>query len=199
MAKQHWKGSVLLAPVPPALVSCGTMEEHNVLTVAWTGVVCTHPPLTYISVRPSRYSYSIIEKQKEFVINLTTSSMCRETDFCGVKSGKDIDKFSYCKFTPEPAQTVKAPLIAQCPVNLECKVIEQKEFGTHTMFLAEITCVNIDEKYLDSKGKLNLQQCGLMAYAHGEYFALGRKLGDFGFSVRKKKNKKVNHQKQIKK
>ena len=152
------------------------------LTVAWTGVVSTHPPMTYVSIRPSRYSYSIIEQQKEFVINLTTSAMCRETDFCGVKSGRDVDKIAACNFTLEPGQTVSTPSIEQCPVNLECKVTEAKAFGSHTMFLAEITGVNVSEQYLDSKGKLNLQQCGLMAYAHGEYFALGRKLGDFGWS-----------------
>ena len=191
MAKQHWKGSVLLAPVPPALVTCGTLKHPNVLTVAWTGVVSTHPPMTYVSIRPSRYSYSIIEQQKEFVINLTTSAMCRETDFCGVKSGRDVDKIAACNFTLEPGQTVSTPSIEQCPVNLECKVTEAKAFGSHTMFLAEITGVNVSEQYLDSKGKLNLQQCGLMAYAHGEYFALGRKLGDFGWSVRKKTKRKA--------
>lgn len=137
MAKQHWKGSVLLAPVPPALVTCGTLEHPNVLTVAWTGVVSTHPPMTYVSIRPSRYSYSIIEQQKEFVINLTTSAMCRETDFCGVKSGRDVDKIAACNFTLEPGQTVSTPSIEQCPVNLECKVTEAKAFGSHTMFLAE--------------------------------------------------------------
>ncbi len=190
MAKQHWKGSVLLAPVPAALVSCGTTENPNVLTIGWTGVLCTHPPMTYISVRPSRYSYPILMEKKEFVINLTTSAMCRETDFCGVRSGKDTDKFAQCGFTPEPAKTVSAPMIAECPISLECKVTETKELGSHTMFIAEITGVNADERFIDSKGKLNLQQCGLMAYAHGEYFALGRKLGDFGWSVRKKKKKK---------
>lgn len=189
MAKQHWKGSVLLAPVPPTLVSCGTMESHNVLTVAWTGVLATHPPMTYISVRPTRHSYGILMEQREFVINLTTSAMMKETDFCGVRSGKDVDKFRVCHFTPEPAQTVQAPLIAECPVNLECKVTATQEMGTHTVFFAEITGVNVEETYLDSKGKLNLQQCGLMAYAHGEYFALGRKLGNFGDSVRKRKKK----------
>ena len=168
MAKQHWKGSVLLAPVPPTLVSCGTMESHNVLTVAWTGVLATHPPMTYISVRPTRHSYGILMEQREFVINLTTSAMMKETDFCGVRSGKDVDKFQVCHFTPEPAQTVQAPLIAECPVNLECKVTATQEMGTHTVFFAEITGVNVEETYLDSKGKLNLQQCGLMAYAHGE-------------------------------
>lgn len=187
MAKQHWKGSVLLAPVPPTLVTCGTLEHPNVLTIAWTGVLATHPPMTYISVRPSRYSHDIIDKNGEFVINLTTSAMMQETDFCGVRSGRDTDKFEVCHLTPEPAKTVRAPLIAECPVNLECRVVNKKTLGTHTIFEAEITGVNVDDRYLDSKGKLNLQQCGLMAYAHGEYFALGRKLGNFGDSVRKKK------------
>ncbi len=190
MAKQHWKGSVLLAPAPAALVSCGTVEKPNVLTIAWTGVLSTHPPMTYISVRPSRYSYPIIMESREFVINLTTSAMCKETDFCGVRSGKDIDKFSHCGFTAESCETVSAPQIKECPVSLECRVTETKELGSHVMFIAEITGVNADERYIDSKGKLNLQQCGLMAYAHGEYFALGRKLGDFGWSVKKKKKHK---------
>ena len=189
MAKQHWKGSVLLAPVPPTLVTCGTMEHPNVLTIAWTGVLATHPPMTYISVRPSRYSYDLIRESGEFVINLPTSAMMKATDFCGVRSGRDVDKFAQCHLTPEPAQTVKAPLIAECPVSLECRVTATKELGTHTVFEAEITGVNVEEQYLDSKGKLNLQQCGLMAYAHGEYFALGRKLGNFGDSVRRKKKK----------
>ncbi len=187
MPKQFWKGSTLLAPVPAALVTCGTLEEPNVLTIGWTGIVCTRPPMTYISVRPERYSHDIIKNSGEFVINLTTSSMCRETDLCGVKSGKDIDKFALCGFHAVPAKNVSAPLIEECPVSLECRVTESKLLGSHTMFLAEIVGIAADEKYIDSKGKLNLQQCGLMAYAHGEYFALGRKLGDFGYSVRKKK------------
>ncbi len=187
MPKQFWKGSTLLAPVPAALVTCGTLEEPNVLTIGWTGIVCTRPPMTYISVRPERYSHDIIKNSGEFVINLTTSSMCRETDLCGVKSGNDTDKFALCGFHAVPAKNVSAPLIEECPVSLECRVTESKLLGSHTMFLAEIVGIAADEKYIDSKGKLNLQQCGLMAYAHGEYFALGRKLGDFGYSVRKKK------------
>lgn len=187
MPKQFWKGSSLLAPVPAALVTCGTLEEPNVLTIGWTGIVCTRPPMTYISIRPERYSHDIIKNSGEFVINLTTSSMCRETDLCGVKSGKDTDKFTLCGFHAVPAKNVSAPLIEECPVSLECRVTESKLLGSHTMFLAEIVGIAADEKYIDSKGKLNLQQCGLMAYAHGEYFALGRKLGDFGYSVRKKK------------
>ena len=187
MSKQFWKGSALLAPVPAALVTCGSAENVNVLTIGWTGIVCTRPPMTYISVRPERFSHSLIMDSGEFVINLTTSAMCRETDLCGVKSGKDTDKLSVCGFHTSPAQKVSVPTIDECPVSLECKVTESKLLGSHTMFLAEIVGIDVDEKYIDSKGRLNLQQCGLMAYAHGEYFALGRKLGDFGWSVRKKK------------
>ncbi len=190
MPKQFWKGSALLAPVPAALVTCGTTEKPNILTIGWTGIVCTRPPMTYISVRPERFSHDIIKRSGEFVINLTFSSMVREVDFCGVKSGRDIDKFAACGFHAVPAVKVAAPLIEECPVSLECKVTESRLLGSHTMFLAEIIGVDADEKYIDSKGKLNLQQCGLAAYAHGEYFALGRKLGDFGFSVRKKKKRK---------
>lgn len=189
MAKQHWKGSALLAPVPAALVTCGTPESPNVLTIGWTGIVCTRPPMTYISVRPERYSHDIIKGSGEFVINLTTSAMVKTTDFCGVKSGRDTDKFAVCGLHAVPAKAVSAPLIEECPVSLECRVTESKLLGSHTMFLAEIVGVDVDERYIDSKGKLNLQQCGLAAYAHGEYFALGRKLGDFGFSVRRKKKR----------
>lgn len=190
MSKQFWKGSAMLAPVPAALVTCGSMEKPNILTIGWTGIVCTRPPMTYISVRPERFSHDIIMDSGEFVINLTTSAMVRETDFCGVKSGRDIDKFAAYGFHAVPAVKVSAPLIEESPVSIECKVTESKLLGSHTMFLAEIVGIDADEKFIDSKGKLNLQQCGLAAYAHGEYFALGRKLGDFGFSVRKKKKRK---------
>lgn len=177
----------MLAPLPATLVTCGTMENPNVLTIAWTGICCTRPPMTYISVRPERFSHDIIEKSGEFVINLTTSAMVKCTDLCGVKSGRDVDKFSLCGFHTVPAHEVSVPLIEECPVSLECRVTEVKPLGSHTMFLAEIVGIDVDEKYIDSKGKLNLQQCGLTAYAHGEYFTLGRKTGDFGYSVRKKK------------
>ena len=189
MSKQFWRGSVLLAPLPAVLVTCKDGEKSNILTIGWTGIVCSHPPMTYISVRPERFSHDMIKNSGEFVINLTTSSMARETDLCGVKSGRDVDKFGLCSFHTLPAKTVSAPIIEECPVNLECRVTEIKPLGSHTMFLAEITGVNADEKYIDSKGKLNLQQAGLMAYSHGEYFSLGRKLGDFGFSVRKSHKK----------
>ncbi len=189
MSKIFWNGGALLAPVPAALISCGTTENPNAITIAWTGIINTKPPMTYISVRPSRHSYGIIKNSGEFVINLTTSSMCKIVDFCGVRSGKKVNKFEKCGLTAIKGTNVDAPLIEQCPVNIECIVKEIKPLGTHDMFISEIVGVNVDEKYLNSKGKLNLQQCGLAAYAHGEYFALGRKLGDFGFSVKKKKRK----------
>ena len=190
MSKVFWNGGALLAPVPPELVSCGTPENPNVLTIAWTGIINTKPPMTYISVRPSRHSYNIIKESGEFAINLTTSSMCKTADYCGVKSGAEIDKFEKCGITAVSAVKISSPIIEECPVSIECIVREIKPLGTHDMFISEIVGVDIEEKYIDSKGKLNLQQCGLAAYAHGEYFALGRKLGDFGFSVRKKKKRK---------
>ncbi len=188
MGKAIWKGSALLGPVPPALVTCGTMEHPNVLTIAWTGIVCTHPAMTYISVRPSRHSYNIIKESGEFAINLPTSSMGRTVDYCGMKSGAKVNKIEKCRLELLPGTQVSSPVLAQCPVSLECRVTQAIPLGSHTMFLAEILAVQVEERYIDSKGKLNLQQAGLLAYAHGEYFALGRKCGDFGFSVRKKKS-----------
>ena len=180
----------LLAPLPAVMVSCGTLENANVMTAAWTGIVCTHPAMTYISVRPSRYSYDIIKETGEFVINLTSSKMVRETDFCGVKSGRDINKIKKCGLHLEPGNKVKSPIIAESPLALECKVTEIRPLGSHDMFLAEILSVNVDGRYIDSKGKINLQQAGLMAYSHGEYFSLGRKLGSFGYSVARRKHGK---------
>ncbi|MBQ8011195.1 MAG: flavin reductase family protein [Oscillospiraceae bacterium] len=187
MGKIIWKGSALLGPVPPALVTCGTLEKPNVLTIAWTGIVCTHPAMTYISVRPSRYSYQLIQETGEFVINLPTSAMGKTTDFCGMKTGAKVNKIEKCGLTLAEGSQVSAPVLADCPVSLECRVTQAQELGSHTMFLAEIVAVQVEERFVDSKGKLNLQQAGLLAYAHGEYFALGRKCGDFGFSVKKKK------------
>lgn len=186
MPKILLKPGTLLAPVPAVMVSCGTIEKPNILTIAWTGIVNTIPPMTYISVRPSRYSYEIIKKSREFVINLTTKDLCRAADLCGVKTGEKTDKLKEARLTVEPAQKVSAPLITESPLSLECKVVEIKHLGSHDMFLAEIVAVNVDDKVIDSKGKLNLQKCGLAAYAHGEYFELGDKIGDFGYSVRKK-------------
>lgn len=190
MSKITLKPGTLLAPLPAVLVTCGTIEKANALTIAWTGIINTIPPMTYISVRPERHSYPIIKETGEFVINLTTSAMARETDFCGVRSGRDMNKIEKCKLTLSEGKTVSAPVIEQSPLSLECKVREIKELGSHHMFIAEITGIQAEERYMDSKGKLNLQQSGLMAYSHGEYFALGRKLGDFGFSVRKKPKRK---------
>ena len=189
MAKEKWKGGALLAPVPPAMVSCGTPEKPNVLTIAWTGIINTQPPKTYISVRPSRYSYNIIKESGEFVINLTTRDLVRAADYCGVHSGAHKDKFKVCSLTAEPSHEIGAPSIAESPVSLECRVTDIVPLGTHDMFLADIVSVGIDPEYIDENGKLRLDKCGLVAYAHGDYFELGKKIGSFGFSVKKKHKK----------
>ena len=190
MSKIQWKGSALLAPVPAALVSCGTVEQPNALAIAWPGIICSNPPMTYISVRPERYSHDIIKKSGEFVINLTAGPMTRATDFCGVRSGREMDKLTAAGLAVEPAGAVSAPLIAESPLSLECRVTQILPLGSHDMFLAEIVAVDVEEKLLDKDGKLHLEQAGLVAYSHGEYFALGKKVGSFGFSVRKKRPKK---------
>ena len=190
MAKLQWKPGTLLAPAPPALVSCGTMEEHNVLTAAWTGIVNSEPPMTYVSIRPQRHSHSIIQEKGEFVINLPTEAIVKATDLCGVKSGRDTDKFQLAGLTAEPSNLVAAPGIAECPISLECKVREVTSLGSHDMFLADIVAVDVDPKYVDEKGALHMEKAGLLAYAHGAYFGLGKQLGTFGFSVRKKPLKK---------
>lgn len=186
MAKLQWKPGTLLPPAPPALVTCGDMEKHNVLTAAWTGIVNSEPPMTYVSIRPERYSHGIITERREFVINIPCQSIVRATDLCGVKSGRDVDKFALTGLTAETSQLVAAPGIAQCPVSLECRVREICRLGSHDMFLADIVAVDVDEQFLDEKGALHLEKAGLVAYAHGAYYALGRQLGTFGFSVRKK-------------
>lgn len=193
MGRKILAPGTLISPLPAVMVSCGDMNKANVLTCAWTGVINTKPPIVYISVRPSRHSHAIIKETGEFVINLTTSKLVRETDFVGVRSGKDIDKIKQCNLTLEEASVVKAPVIAESPLSLECKVREVKNYGTHDMFIADVVAISADERYIDSKGKINLQQAGLLAYSHGEYFSIGRKLGEFGFSVAKKaKNKSYN-------
>ena len=186
MAKLQWKPGTLLAPAPPALVSCGTMEAHNVLTAAWTGIVCSEPPMTYVSIRPERYSHHMILERGEFVINLPTQAIVRATDLCGVKSGRDGDKFALAGLTAEPSALVAAPGIGECPVSLECRVREVLHLGSHDMFLSDIVAVDVDPGYVDEKGALHLEKAGLLAYAHGGYYGLGRQLGTFGFSVRKK-------------
>ena len=187
MEKNYWNGGAMLAPVPPVLVTCGTMEHPNILTVAWTGICCTHPPMTYISVRPTRHSYNIIKESGEFAINLPTTALVKAVDFCGVRSGRDTDKIVKCGLHLVMPEQGSVPVLDEAPVSLSCRVTQILPLGTHDMFLAEIIGTAADSRYVDSKGKLNLQQSGLLAYAHGEYFALGRKCGEFGFSVRKKK------------
>ena len=185
--KIKWKPGTLLAPVPAVLVSCGTLENPNALTIAWTGIVNSTPPMTYVSVRPSRYSYELIKNSGEFVINLTNKPLLKATDLCGVKSGKDGDKFKLCGITAAESFEVAAPSIAESPVSVECKVTDIIKLGSHDMFLAQIVAVAVDEQYVSEAGKLRLDKAGLFAYSHGEYFELGKRLGSFGYSVRKKK------------
>ena len=185
MAKQVWKPGTMVNPVPVVLVSCGDENEKNIFTVAWTGTICSDPAMTYISVRKERYSYDIIKRTKEFCINLTTESLAYATDYCGVKSGRNENKFEKMNLTPKNASVVGAPLIEESPVNIECRVKEIKELGSHDMFIAEILAVNIDDKYIDENNKFDISKCNLIAYSHGEYYKLGEKIGKFGFSVKK--------------
>ncbi len=189
MDKTVFKGNAILSPVPPVMVSCGDGEKNNIFTVAWTGTMCTDPPITYISVRPSRYSYDIIEKTGEFVINLVPKSLTAVCDTCGVKSGRDIDKFKEFRLNAEMGKLNYAPMIAQCPVNIECKVKEKLTLGTHDCFIAEIISVNVDNTLIDKTGRITLWKANLIAFAHGSYYELGNHIGNFGFSVKKKKSK----------
>lgn len=191
MSKINWKGSTLLSPVPPTMVSCGDIDgESNIITIAWTGIINSQPPKTYISVRPQRHSYNIIKESGEFVINLTTVPLAHAADYCGIYTGVKVDKFEKCKLTKEKATQVKCPMIGESPLSLECKVTDVIELGSHHMFLADIVAVNVSEDYIGKDGKLCLERAELCAYAHGDYFALGKKLGKFGFSAAKKKKKK---------
>ena len=185
MEKEIWKGSVLLGPIPPVLVSCGTPQAPNVFTVAWAGIINTHPPRLSISVRPSRYSYELICKSGEFVVNLPTTALARAVDWCGVKSGRTENKFAQMGLTPLAASQVSCPLVGESPVNLECKVFQQIALGTHDLFLADIVAVQVSQSLLDPKGRLCLERADLLAYAHGEYYGLGQAMGTFGWSVRK--------------
>jgi flavin reductase (DIM6/NTAB) family NADH-FMN oxidoreductase RutF len=187
MAKVTWPGGTLLAPVPAVLVTSGTMEKPNVATVAWTGIVCSEPPMTYISLRKSRYSHKLISETKEFVINLTTGSLAKATDACGVYTGSKMNKIKAYSLTPEKASKISCPTLAQSPVSLECKVVEIKELGSHDLFLAEIVAVDVDEKYINENGKLDLKKANLIAYSHGDYIQLGKTVGSFGYAVKKKK------------
>ena len=195
--KQSWKPGTMIYPVPAVLVSCGaTPEEYNLFTVAWTGTVCTDPPMCYISVRKERHSYEIIKRTGEFVINLTTVALARATDWCGVRSGRDYDKFKEMGLTAVPSAVVAAPALGESPVSIECRVREIVPLGTHDMFVADVVNVLVDEEYIDQEsGKLDLERAQPMAYCHGEYFSLGKVLGHFGWSVRKKPRKTTTRRK----
>jgi len=190
MSKAMWKTGTFLYPIPAVMVSCGTMEKSNIITVAWTGIINTNPAMVYISVRPERYSYDIISNTKEFVINLTTTDLAYATDWCGVKSGKNIDKFEYLRLTKENAEYVKCPMIKESPVNVECRVREIKKLGSHHMFIADVLSIHADNNYIDKNGAFDITKCNLISYANGKYFSLGKKVGKFGYSVKKKKKNK---------
>jgi len=192
MSKLKWKPGTMIYPVPAVMVSCGAEPaEYNIITVSWTGTICTDPPMCYISVRPARHSYHIIKKNGDFVINLTTASILFATDWCGVKSGADRNKFEEMKLTPVPASKVSSPMIGESPVNIECVVKDIKELGSHHMFISEVVAVNADEEFLDKKsGLFRLSDANLISYLHGKYYETGKFAGKFGFSVEKKRTRK---------
>lgn len=190
MGKQLWKPGNMLYPLPVVMVSMADKQGNaNIITVAWAGTICTNPPMVSISVRPERYSYNILKETGEFVLNLTTRELAFATDYCGVKSGRDVDKFREMKLTKVPGQEVKAPLIGESPVNIECRVVEVKALGSHDMFLAEVAAVHADEKYMDEKQKFHLEWAEPVVYSHGNYFTCGEQVGSFGYSVRKDKKR----------
>ena len=186
--KTDFKPGTMIYPVPAVLVSCGETEsEFNLLTIAWTGTICTNPPMCYISVRPERHSYPIIKRTGEFVINLTTIEMTKKVDWCGVRSGKDFNKFKEAGLTPGPSKLISAPIVMESPVNIECRVTEIRELGTHHMFLAEVVNIQVNEKLINTDtGKLNILDSGLIAYVHGSYCVMGKRIGTFGYSVARK-------------
>ena len=187
MSKQSWKPGNMLYPLPVVMVSCNRKgEKPNIVTVAWTGTICSDPAMVSISVRPERYSHDIIEETGEFVINLVTKDLTYATDYCGDRSGRDVDKFKEMNLTPLPSKMIDAVGIEESPVNIECKVVEVKKLGSHDMFIAEVVNVTVDDRYMDENNKFNLNDSDLVAYSHGEYFTLGEKIGTFGYSVRKK-------------
>ncbi|NLD19803.1 MAG: flavin reductase family protein [Clostridiales bacterium] len=191
MAKKVFKPGTMLSPVPAVMVSCGDGDVKNIITIAWTGVINSEPPMTYVAVRKTRYSHDIIERTGEFVINLTTEKLAFATDYCGVKSGRDIDKFKEQHLTPVDSVIVKCPSIGESPVSIECKVAEIKEYPTHDMFIAEIVSVSVDEELIDHKGRLCMEKAGLLAYNHGEYYGITKQpIGRFGYSVMKPKTRK---------
>lgn len=187
--KQNWKPGTMIYPLPAVLISCGsTPEEYNLLTVSWVGTICTNPPMCYISVRPERHSYPILRERMEFVINLTTVGMAKATDWCGVRSGKDYDKFAASHLTPHPAEKVNAPYIEESPLCIECRVREVISLGSHDMFIADVVNVLADEKFIDTESQaFDMKKADLLVYSHGHYYELGQEIGKFGWSVQKKK------------
>ena len=191
MAKAAWRPGNMLYPLPVVMVSVADEEGHdNIITVAWAGTVCTNPPMVSISVRPERYSYKMLTDTREFVINLTTEKLAFATDYCGVKSGRDVDKFKELRLTREKASHVGVPMIGESPVSIECRVREIQEYGSHSVFTADVLAVHVDTAYMDEKGKFDLASANPIVYSHGEYYGLGKKLGTFGYSIKKKRKKK---------
>lgn len=191
MAKAEWRPGNMLYPLPVVMVSVADEEGHdNIITVAWAGTVCTNPPMVSISVRPERYSYKMLTDTREFVINLTTEKLAFATDYCGVKSGRDVDKFKELRLTREKASHVGVPMIGESPVSIECRVREIQEYGSHSVFTADVLDVHVDTAYMDEKGKFDLASANPIVYSHGEYYGLGKKLGTFGYSIKKKRKKK---------
>lgn len=186
MAKEVWKAGNMVYPIPAVMVTCRDKAGNdNIITIAWTGTICTNPAMAYISVRPERHSYKMIKETGEFVINLTTKKLTYATDYCGVRSGRDVDKFAELKLTKAEASKVNVPLIEESPVNIECKVVRIEELGSHHMFIAEVLAVHADKKYMDEKGKFDLSKAEPIVYSHGEYYSMGEKLGTFGYSIKK--------------
>jgi len=191
MGRTHWKPGTMIYPLPAVMVSCGeSPEEYNIITVAWTGTINSEPPMCYISVRPGRHSYEIIKRSGEFVINLTTEKLAKATDWCGCRSGKKYNKWEEMNLTPAPAKMVKVPIIEESPVNIECRVKEIVELGSHHMFIAEVLNVSVDDTYLDENGAFHFSKANPLVYCHGHYFGMGQKIGKFGWSVEKKKRKR---------
>lgn len=189
MAKVEWKSGTFIYPIPAVMVTSGDMNKSNIMTVAWTGIINTNPAMCYISVRPERYSYDLIKENMEFVINLTNEKLAFATDWCGVRSGRQVDKFKEMHLTKEKANHVKCPIIKESPVAIECKVKEIRELGSHHMFIAEVLSIDADDKYIDEKGAFDISKCDLIAYANGGYYSLDKKIGKFGYSVEKKRKK----------
>ncbi len=198
MSKKIWKPGNLIYPLPAVMVSCGAMDlkdTHNIITIGWTGTINTNPPMTYISVKKSRYSYNILEKYGDFVINLTTTDLAKATDFCGVRSGREHNKFEICNLTPIKSQKVTAPSILESPVNIECKIKSMQDLGSHIMFIADVVSVSVDDKFLDENDTFHLNKANPICYSHGAYYEVGKFIGKFGYSVQKKKSKSKNKKK----